>query len=586
MKNHKRIKYAAFAGCLTLGATFTSCNDWLTLYPMDKIVEENFWEDKKDLESVRYAAYANMVSGPCMERYMVWGEMRADNFDVRSGASLSKDLQDIMSVNLKPSNSYFDWSSFYATINYCNKVLQHGPEILEKDKSFSLADWEGIRAEMIALRALNYFYLIRTFDEVPMVFTAINDDNEVSSLKATPQAELMDSLVNQMEYVVSLDMMKSNFGNNNIDNKGLITKKAVYAILADLYLWRGSYYEPKDKAKADSSYNACIHYCDSVINCMDLEYNKRPGSGAGLPSTGSGAATSDDNRYHLAQNIGSDGFGLTSDAYQTIFVNKNSSESIFELQFDGDKNANNLVPTYYRSASANGLFKAVDWLTKVSTVPDDDQAGGNLFFRTDLRRWATIEKISDREYGIVKYAASNVEQKNLTNNDSEKNPVTYSYRTNKNANWIFYRMPDILLMKAEAMCRIGTDLAGAFELVKVVNDRSNPLALPSEQLSADKANTQDALEGLILRERNREFVGEGKRWFDILRYAMRRGDVEGPKLAFSKLFGHKFADATISKKYEQNIKVMYSPYSEKEMKANSELVQNPIWNDQSTIQKK
>ena len=89
MKSHKKIKYAAFAGCLALGTTLTSCNDWLTLYPMDKIVEENFWEDKRDLESVRNAAYVNMVSGACMERYMVWGELRADNFDKNTGASLS-----------------------------------------------------------------------------------------------------------------------------------------------------------------------------------------------------------------------------------------------------------------------------------------------------------------------------------------------------------------------------------------------------------------------------------------------------------------------------------------------------------------
>ena len=73
MKNRKKIRYAALLGCLALGTTLTSCNDWLTLYPMDKIVEESFWEDKKDLESVRNAAYVNMVSNDCMERYMVWG---------------------------------------------------------------------------------------------------------------------------------------------------------------------------------------------------------------------------------------------------------------------------------------------------------------------------------------------------------------------------------------------------------------------------------------------------------------------------------------------------------------------------------
>lgn len=195
MKNHNKYRYAAWLGCLAMGASLASCNDWLTLYPMDKIVEENFWEDKKDLESVRNAAYVNMVSGPCMERYMVWGELRSDNFDKNSGVTLGDDIQDVLNVNLKPQNNYYKWSDFYSTINYCNKVLQHGPEILKKDKSFSQVEWEGMRAEMITLRALNYFYLLRTFDEVPVVFSAINDDNEVRQLKATPQPVLLLSLI-------------------------------------------------------------------------------------------------------------------------------------------------------------------------------------------------------------------------------------------------------------------------------------------------------------------------------------------------------------------------------------------------------
>ena len=37
--------------------SLASCNDWLTVHPTDRIVEENFWEDKNDLEGVRFAVY-------------------------------------------------------------------------------------------------------------------------------------------------------------------------------------------------------------------------------------------------------------------------------------------------------------------------------------------------------------------------------------------------------------------------------------------------------------------------------------------------------------------------------------------------
>lgn len=590
MKNRKKIRYAALLGCLALGTTLTSCNDWLTLYPMDKIVEESFWEDKKDLESVRNAAYVNMVSNDCMERYMVWGELRADNFDKNSGNAPSSDIQDILNVNLKPSNGYFNWSSFYATINYCNKVLQHGPEILQKDKSFSEAEWEGIRAEMITLRALNYFYLLRTFEDVPMVFTAINDDNEVRTLKATPQAVLLDSLINQLEYVTTTNMT-TNFG-NSADNRGLITDKAVHTVLADLYLWRGSYYESRDKAKADSNYQACIKQCDKVIALKDEEYRKNSMNGSGFPSIGGGSgSTSDaDNPYHLIQNIGMEGVGLTtSNAYNEIFGDKNSSESIFELQFDGTVNSNTMVQNFYQKPDKNGVLVPSVIATTLSSSADD-ASNAALFSKTDLRRWASIQDAGDDSYVIVKYAASAIEQSALSDNtdvSGRKAPV-YTVGATANANWIFYRLTDVLLMKAEAMCMIGTDLQGAFELVKAVNERANAYAKESEKLPDSRASNKDELEGLILRERNREFFGEGKRWFDLVRYAMRKGEADGPTKAF-EIFGKKFLGtqaSTAKNKYKQSMKVMYSPYAESEMKANPELVQNPIWDDQSTIQKK
>lgn len=587
MKNHKKIKYAALLGCMALGTTLTSCNDWLTLYPMDKIVEENFWEDKKDLESVRNAAYVNMISSACMERYMVWGELRGDNFDKNPGGSLQSELQDILNVDLKPSNSYFDWSSFYSTINYCNKVLQHGPEILKKDKSFSESEWEQLRAEMVTLRALNYFYLIRTFDEVPMVFQAINDDSEVKALKATPQNILMDSLVNQMEYIVKINQLPT-FG-STAENRGFITDKAVHTVLADLYLWRGSYYETRDKAKADSNYQACINHCDKVIELKNAEYEKNNTSSS-FPSMG-GSTSDKDNPYHLIQNKGIEGVGLTqSNAYDEIFGSKNSFESIFELQFDGTTNSNSLISTYYRNSDGATRFYPTNIAVALSSGADDADNNA-LYSKTDLRRWATIQKIDEDVFAIVKYAATSIEQPSLKDNTtaSGRTAPTYSLRSTQNANWIFYRLTDVLLMKAEAMCMIGKDLTGAFELVKVVNERSNPYATQdADKLPASLANNKTDLEGLILRERNREFFGEGKRWFDLVRYAMRKGDKEGPSKAFA-IFGKKFVGSNASlarNKYMQGMKVMYSPYTETEMKANPLLVQNPLWDDQSTIQKK
>lgn len=590
MKRIYKMKHVAFMGSLAIAAALSSCNDWLTLYPKDKIVEENFWEDKKDLESVRNEAYKNMISASNLNKYLIWGELRADNFEKRNGVE-NEDLTNLMNANLQPSSSYFDWSGFYSTINYCNKVIQHGPEILEKDLSFSEGDWKAIRAEMYALRALNYFYLTRTFDSIPLIMKAINDDSEVTRPKASSQKAVLDTLVNQLEFICATTKMTEDFGNSS-DNKGLITGKAVHTILADIYLWRASIQELTDKASADADYNKCIAHCDSVIKQMHKEYqadnnnSSRPGIGEGSTDT--------DNPYHLYQNDGKDNVIMTDGAYNNIFGYKNSRESIFELQMDGSKNNNSLVTSFYRGAGDAGTVGSVI-ASKQGQVGNNagsvDAATGGLFYKTDLRRWETFYSYEEGSYCVAKYAAQSINQKKISDNTAATgtDKVNPSWRSTASANWIIYRISDVLLMKAEALCRLNggaEKFTEAFNLVKEIYDRSNPLANSTEQLNAENYKTQDALEELILRERRREFFGEGKRWFDVVRYALRREN--SSEVAF-ELIQSTYSGANLNlvrNRYKQGVQVLYAPIYENEIKANPNLNQNPIWDKSETITKK
>ena len=79
MKSFKSRYYIIFlAGLLTLGTS--SCTDWLTIYPQNRVVEENFWEDKNDLEGVRYGAYRQMAQ--TVSKLAIWGDLRADSYEL------------------------------------------------------------------------------------------------------------------------------------------------------------------------------------------------------------------------------------------------------------------------------------------------------------------------------------------------------------------------------------------------------------------------------------------------------------------------------------------------------------------------
>ena len=158
MKSIKNIYQAVcLTGLLALGTS--SCTEWLTIYPQDRVVEENFWEDKNDLEGVRNGAYRQMAG--TLSSLIFWGDVRSDNFKENGGfqGNMTTHNRYIEIVSGMPDSSMaeFEWGGLYKTINYCNKVLQHGDEVLARDKQFTTGEWIQMRAEMTALRALNYF---------------------------------------------------------------------------------------------------------------------------------------------------------------------------------------------------------------------------------------------------------------------------------------------------------------------------------------------------------------------------------------------------------------------------------------------
>lgn len=83
-------------------------------------------------------------------------------------------------------------------------------------------------------------------------------------------------------------------------------------------------------------------------------------------------------------------------------------------------------------------------------------------------------------------------------------------------NWIVYRLADIYLMQAEAYAMKGDEesLKTSTELVNIVRTRAGLMALPGTTVKLDMIKS-------ILYERQREFLCEGKNWFDLVRIGKR-----------------------------------------------------------------
>lgn len=589
MKKINIYKTLLVSACAFITLGTTSCDDFLTIYPSNEITEEQFWEDRTDLESGIRGCWKQFISQDIMERMVVWGECRSDNFDLMTESW--DDMKDLMNANLLETNSLFSWSAFYKTINFCNKVLQYGPLVVERDKSFTSEDWKPVEAEMKALRVLNYFYLVRTFREIPFEFNPIGSEHDVKEHSGRQfMAEVvLDSIINDVEAVKDNGMRQYT---NELDNKGRFTRESIYTLLADMYLWRAAKNASPDSvakygSKSQDDYQKVIEYCDAVLDMYMERYDRDNPMGGGTSSE------NNENPYHLIRMNANGGTqDVVDDVYDEIFVQKNSRESILELQFDGSTNSNTCL---YNYRDNNGLYRHRDNNTGLlqasapcQTVTRNIDNTSGLFSQSDIRRWQSLvyTEAGQRVYSIGKYTYQSITHDNLEDN-SEGTENAFIPTGSFSSNWIIYRLSDVLLMKAEAITRLDAptteQLQDAFNCVTMILYRSNPsVTTDRDKLSFTDYQEPSQLFDLVMRERRREFFGEGKRWFDLVRMA----EHDGTTTNMLTLLLTKYATNTNAVRAKlASMNSLYSPVYENELKVNPNLHQNPAWEKEETIER-
>lgn len=586
------------------GLALCSCNDFLTIYPTDKTIGENFWKNKDQVDQVVAGAYTGMISSGNIERFIMWGDYRSDIMK-KTKALDNTTLDNISNVDLYPSSGYNSWSSFYYVINTCNLVINHAKEVTEIDPNFTEGDYQTVRAQMLGLRALCHFYLVRTFRDIPYVTKSYEKSDDLVLDGQLPPDSTLQYCIDDLVEAEKGCYKYGTFAKGDWRNVGLLSKDAVDAILADVYLWRASMWSQTDKAKAQEYYQACIDYANKVIESHKNYYEQNY---KGTTAVSGENATSP---YYLLS-------GLQS--YYSIFTEGNSRESIFELQFDGSINSNSQVCKYfYKWEKSSSLYGMVTGTSAVgasvgdSPTPASSSAATNALYKSenDYRFYANA-------YGVNDDNASAFEIRKMVYNTAVNNGIPMSKQgytyiqtrgyDNYKQNWIIYRITDVMLMKAEAEAQLaGTDskkLREAFDIIQVVNKRSiDPTAINKDSLVyKDNYDKQAKLELLCLQERGRELCFEGKRWYDLVRYSYRhmKGvapdktlyeiDPNGslyPSLSDTdnellNILNAKYGTNTMKMKNEA---FLYWPILQSETKNNKLIHQNPVWVETQTSER-
>ena len=559
----KKLKYIVCS--FFIATVLTGCEDFFDTLPMNEVVLENFWTDKNDVTSVVNSCYESLESEDCMVRMGVWGELRSDN--LKGGSNPSDELNQVLKENILPTNSLCNWRVFYQTINRCNTVCYYAPKVQAIDPNYTESEMRANIAEASTIRALCYFYLIRTFRDVPYTTVPSIDDAQEYVLPALPFNDILDSLTTDLEKVKD-DAVRRYYlddSPNAYQNSSRITRVAIWALLADLYLWKGDW-------------DNCIKYCDLVMEFKRQQYEDmldRDGIVPGIELFGNIPMI-------LEKPSGATVYGYS---YDDIFGEGNSFESLFELYFESNQGQmNTYVGKYYGGNNNNeiGFLGAPDFLRQ------DVATGTNtLFKKIDGRAYASISMVN-QSYYPRKYYYEGVTFNTQSVTSENSLAFSASSRSREDANWIFYRLSDAILMKAEALIQRGmvdtsgvaVDYQRAFHLINTVNKRAidvSPISSRVDTLKmSDYVNSKVAMEDLLMEERQREFLFEGKRWFDLVRMARR----DGNNIRLSTLATRKYIENVNAIKIKlANPDRIYFPYAKSELKVNPLLKQNPAYSN-------
>lgn len=465
MKNYTYIVVATVA---LFSMLTVSCSDeFVNRDPVYSIDSENYFNSKTDFENALIAAY-----DPLQSSYVnvLLGEIASDN--TVSGGESQNDVigfQQIDEMIHTPVNSNLRdiWNWMFAGVNRANYILEFQ----------NRTDFEG-KAQIIAearfLRAYYHFELVKWFGAIPLKGDARFKIGDEKIIPRSPVAEVYASIEADLVYA-------SENLSPDASQTGRATKGAALALLGKAYLYQNKF---------------------------------------------SNAATT------LETLIGSQKYSLVSD-YNSIFEaeGENGAESVFEVQYTdiegagfgclqcsegnvavGFSGPRNYSGTLFTSGFSFNLpttkivnaFEVGDKRKEVAILDIEDWA---------LKTGATYDEgykhtgYFNRKYIPRKRSTSAAGDLNLTNPNN--------YRA--------IRYADVLLMAAEAFNRRteGTDDAKARIYLNEVRRRA--FGDTNHDITASGA----ALTDFIWAERRVELVGEGHRFFDLVRTGKAAQEISG-----------------------------------------------------------
>lgn len=478
----KKLLISIIALALTL--TFNACKK-LDLGPEDYYGSENFWETPAQVDGAMVGLHAQL-RGFQFTIYTL-GEMRGGT--LKEGTSFtgtaSLNSASVVRQDIRESSPGLSgWAGLYGPIFQVNNFIYQVEKagfLTEADKAYYLGQAYG-------LRAYYYFHLYRTFGRVPLA----KEPQAITNLPSTSKDAYLARTKTEKE---TLDFIKSDVEKSVSSFAANYTSKsqkaqwslgATQMLKAEVYLWSA-------KVKIDGQVPAGTE--------TDL-------------ATARAALEEVIPKYSLQANF-ANVFNTASAA-----ASKGNNEIIFALRFQQGEATNNYSQFVYAATDVTTGY--VDE-KGAPILPDPLKvAGGGTIIRYEYKNelYTKYEAADSRANAtFLNFNKGTVHAVNLR----KFLGVIVDGARSFSDDFPVYRLADAYLMLAEVKNKQGQDPSAEINLIR--QRAYSPAAAPAFVSGSFEQN-----ELAIFEERGKEFVAEGKRWYDL----RRMQDASGDPLVFRK----------------------------------------------------
>lgn len=501
MKNkikHK-VKYLVL---LMLVGVSNACTDLdETLY--NQLNKNNFYNNKVEVMQAALRPFTHMqawMAPTGQNGYYYHGELSADQLAWPQKGRHGYDGGDHFRMHYhtwtaNEGRMRSAWSLIWTGVGFINSALMDLEGLDYGKLGISDTDKNAIIAELRVLRAFHYMKMMELWGNIPIATKV----GEPLNPETQPRAEVFNFVKTELETFVPQLLPYSQA------LIGRVSAAAGYSMLAELYI-NAQYFT------GTPMWDQAIQACDKIISGQAGGLNGTPKLATNLTSTFSNTnKTADEALFQFAfSRKGGFTFG-----WGGFFMGYDNLKEVLNVDYGG-WNAFVVIPSAFDAYKENDLRKK-EWFlfgpqykygTTTPVMGTEEWSGKPFVLVNSIRRESEgdLTSAGDMSKGEENSGARFHKYKSGIISDP-------NYQEN---HYILYRLTEIYFFKAEALMRKNNGVATQ-EAVDLIN-ASKKRAFSASDWETEKYTPATLTLDELLAEKGREFIFEGKRRADIIRF--------------------------------------------------------------------